>query len=71
MTAEEFLQDSLEISHFYNDKYETMCCYSDEVQKAMKEFAKYHAIEIIKKLSKTEAEYQYNIKYVFPEYNIR
>lgn len=42
-----------------------------EVEKLMNEFAKYKAIEIIKKLSKTEAEYQYNIKYVFPEYNIR
>lgn len=42
MTAEEFLQNSLEISHFYNDKYETMCCYSDEMQKAMIQFAKYH-----------------------------
>lgn len=42
-----------------------------DIAQMMHKFAKYKAIEIIKKLSKTEAEYQYNIKYVFPEYNIR
>lgn len=38
-TAKEFLQDSLEISHFYNDKYDIMCCLSDDVQLAMQEYA--------------------------------
>ena len=41
-TAEDFLQDHLEISHFYDDKTENMVCYSDDVQKAMIEFAKMH-----------------------------
>jgi hypothetical protein len=34
-TAEEFLQDSFTISHFYNDKYNRMSCFSDDVQEAM------------------------------------
>lgn len=41
-TAEDFLQDHLEISHFYDDKTQNMVCYSDDVQKAMIEFAKMH-----------------------------
>jgi len=41
MKAEDFLQDSISISHFYNDKYDKMCCYSDEVVKAMEEYANY------------------------------
>lgn len=39
MGAKEFLQDSLKISHFYNDKYERMCCLSYDVQLAMQEYA--------------------------------
>lgn len=35
------------------------------------EYTKLNAIDIIKKLSKTEAAYQHNIKYVFPQYNIK
>lgn len=42
-----------------------------EIKKMMEEYTKIHAVEIIKKLSKTEAEYQNNIKYVFPQYNIK
>jgi hypothetical protein len=38
MTAEEFLQNHLQISHFYDDKTNQMVCYSDEVQQAMIEF---------------------------------
>lgn len=49
-TAEEFLQDSFTISHFYNDKYEQMMCFSDEVQKAMIEFAKFHVEAFKEKL---------------------
>ena len=41
-TAEDFLQDSFTISHFYSDKYSKMCCFSDDVQKAIIEFAKLH-----------------------------
>lgn len=47
-TAEEFLQDSFTISHFYNDKYNRMSCFSDDVQKAMIEFAKLHVEEALK-----------------------
>jgi len=36
-----------------------------------KDFAKFHAIEIIKKLSKTEIEYQRNINHVYPLTNIK
>jgi hypothetical protein len=41
-TVEEFLQNHLQISHFYDDKTNQMVCYSDEVQQAMVEFAKLH-----------------------------
>lgn len=41
-TAEEFLQDHHQISHFYDDKTNNMVCFSDDVQKAMIEFAKLH-----------------------------
>jgi len=37
----------------------------------MDNYAKLHAVEIIKKFSRTEAEYQANIKYGFPQYNIK
>ena len=48
LTAEDFLQDHLEISHFYDDKAENMVCYSDDVQKAMIEFAKLHVEAALK-----------------------
>jgi hypothetical protein len=41
-TAEDFLQDHHQISHFYDDKTNNMVCFSDDVQKAMIEFAKLH-----------------------------
>ncbi len=47
-TAEDFLQDHLEISHFYDDKTQNMVCYSDDVQKAMIEFAKIHVEAALK-----------------------
>ena len=37
----------------------------------MIEFAKMHAVEILKKLSKTEMEYQRNIQYLYPLSNIK
>lgn len=40
--AEEFLQNSLTISHFYNDEYDRMMCYSNDVENAMIQFAKFH-----------------------------
>ncbi len=42
MTTEDFLQDSFEISHFYDDKTDRMVCFDDDVKKAMIGFAKYH-----------------------------
>jgi hypothetical protein len=36
----------------------------------MIEFAKMHAVEILKKLSKTEMEYQRNIQYIYILYQI-
>lgn len=48
MTVEDFLQDSLTISHFYNDKYDKMCCLSSDVQKAMKEYARLKCEELLK-----------------------
>ena len=42
-----------------------------DVKTAMIEFAKLHAVEILKKLSKTEMEYQRNIQYVYPLSNIK
>lgn len=42
-----------------------------QVEKAMIEFAKLHAVEILKKLSKTEIEYQRNIQYIYPLSNIK
>ena len=50
-TAEDFLQDHLEISHFYDDKTQNMVCYSDDVQKAMIEFAKLHVKAALKTAS--------------------
>ena len=56
-TAEEFLQDSFTISHFYNDKYNRMSCFSDDVQKAMIEFAKLHVEEALKEASENAESY--------------
>lgn len=64
MTAKEFLN-----SHIENGEFALLN--KGHVEIILQDFAKLTAIEIIKKLSKTENEYQYNIKYVFPEYNIK
>ena len=45
ITAEDFLQDSIIISHFYHDDFKQMCCLSKDMQKAMIEFAKLHVTE--------------------------
>jgi hypothetical protein len=50
-TAEDFLQDSFTISHFYNDKYNRMSCFSDDVQEAMIGFAKLHIQAALKEAS--------------------
>ena len=62
ITAEEFLiRENLPIDILSGD----------DINFAMIEFAKLHAVEILKKLSKTEMEYQRNIQYVYPLSNIK
>ena len=51
MTAYDFLQGSFTISHFYNDKYNEMVCFSKDVEKAMIEFTKYHVEAALKQAS--------------------
>jgi len=59
MTAEDMLQDSLKISHFYNDKYDRMCCFSDDVQLAMQEYAKLKCQELLEIVSeKAELDWE-------------
>ena len=53
----------------YDSEYPTVSKY--DALDAMIEFAKLHAVEILKKLSKTEMEYQRNIQYVYPLSNIK
>lgn len=52
MTAYEFLNEHNTINHFYSDKEGKMICYSEDVEKAMKAFAKYHVQEALKEASK-------------------
>lgn len=70
-TAEDFLQDSFTISHFYSDKYSKMCCFSDDVQKAMIEFARLH---VQAALDAADAEvplpYSHGVLNAYPPENI-
>ena len=50
-TTEDFLQDHLQISHFFDDKTDRMVCFSDDVQQAMIEFAKLHVEAALKEAS--------------------
>jgi len=62
-TAEDFLQDHLEISHFYDDKTNQMVCFSSDMQKAMIEFAKLHveaALEAAAEKANMIGETQHN-----------
>jgi hypothetical protein len=52
-TAEDFLQDHHQISHFYDDKTDRMVCFSSDVQKAMIEFAKLHVEAALKAASES------------------
>ena len=63
MTTEEFLQDSLDISHFYNDDYNEMMVFSKDVQKAMMEYAKLKCkelLQIVAEKAKTKTIYESN-----------
>lgn len=73
-TTEEFLQNHLQISHFYDDKTDRMVCFSDDVQQAMIEFAKMHVQAALKaaaensvKMSATQA----TIENSYPLENIK
>ena len=64
------LDDMITAEEFY--KQTTGCVINHiDIKNAMIEFAKLHAVEILKKLSKTEMEYQRNIQYVYPLSNIK
>lgn len=52
-TAEDFLQEHPQISHFYDDKTNQMVCFSADVQKALIEFAKLHVEAALKAASET------------------
>ena len=87
ITAEEFLKDKFRkiyLSHpeSFKDKISEKIYLELHVTgrvngteqnypEMMIEFAKLHAVEILKKLSKTEMEYQRNIQYVYPLLNIK
>lgn len=71
-TAEDFLQDHLEISHFYDDKTQNMVCYSDDVQKAMIEFAKLHVEAALKEASKSAfPDSKWDVENSYPLSNIK
>ncbi len=59
-SAEDFLQDHLQISHFYDDNINQMVCYSSDVQKAMIEFAKLHVEAALKKASEKVSVFHEN-----------
>jgi hypothetical protein len=63
MKAEKFLQDSFTISHFYSDKYNKMMCFSDDVQKAMVEFAKIKVEEALNAAAKNAKTKKKEIPY--------
>ena len=60
LTAEDFLQEHLEISHFYDDKTNRMVCFSEDVQQVMIEFARLHVQNALESASeKVETNYYY------------
>ena len=64
------LNNMITAEEFY--KQTTGCVINHiDIKNAMIEFAKLYAVEILKKLSKTEMEYQRNIQYVYSLSNIK
>jgi hypothetical protein len=60
LTAEDFIQEHLEISHFYDDKTNRMVCFSEDVQQVMIEFAKLHVQSALESASENvETNYYY------------
>jgi hypothetical protein len=55
-TAEDFLQEHPQISHFYDDKTNQMVCFSADVQKALIDFAKRH-VEVALKAALNNVKY--------------
>ncbi len=50
-TAEEFLNNHPQISHYYDDKTDKMVCFSEQVEQAMIEFAKLHIEAALKEVN--------------------
>ena len=72
LTAEEFLQNHYQISHFYDDKTNQMLCFSSDMQKAMVEFAKLHVEAALKAASSTAfSDSKYNVENSYPLENIK
>lgn len=59
MTADDFLQDSLKISHFYIDECKEMGCFSRDVQKAMVEFAELKCKELLEIVAEKATVFEY------------
>jgi hypothetical protein len=56
-TADDFLQDHPQISHYYDDITDEMVCFSKDVQKAMIEFAKLQSVAFAKWIANSELLY--------------
>lgn len=61
-TAEEFLQQHPQISHYFDDETGKMVCFDDDVKQAMIEFAKMHL-----KLAKKEIVEKATMNLRYPE----
>lgn len=59
MTVKEFLNQHLTISHFYSEKEDNTLCFSGDLEKTMKEFAKYHVEEALKYASEEAVTINY------------
>ena len=73
MTAEEFLQEHSQISHYYDPETERMVCFADQVKQAMVEFAQHHVEQALKAASESIECYnseQESILNAYPKENI-
>lgn len=67
-TAKQFIENK-QNEHF--KKFNVFADTNSKIAEWMIEFTKLHAVNILKLLSKTENEYQNNIKYTYPLENIK
>lgn len=63
-TTADFLNNHLTISHYYDDKTDKMVCLSEQVEKAMVEFARFHVTEALKEVSEIKESEEYGKFYV-------